>query len=64
MAISWCLGVDLVQTQIRVAEGHSLPSLGLTQVPHRATYFKPVLRIRIRIRIRIFLASWIQIRIP
>jgi pyruvate carboxylase len=24
-------GIDLVQTQIRVAEGHSLPSLGLTQ---------------------------------
>ena len=24
-------GVDLVQTQIRVAEGHTLPSLGLSQ---------------------------------
>lgn len=24
-------GIDLVQTQIRVCEGHSLPSLGLTQ---------------------------------
>ena len=27
----FCSGIDLVQTQIRVAEGHSLPSLGLTQ---------------------------------
>jgi hypothetical protein len=32
-------GIDLVQTQIRVAEGHSLASLGLTQVRNRRKYY-------------------------
>ena len=31
MIIEKSPGIDLVQTQIRVCEGHSLPSLGLTQ---------------------------------